>query len=199
MGIARAITYGNRVDVSEADALDFFSTDPSTQVVGLYVEGVSDGGKFLESLEAATKNGKTVVVLKTGKYETLSQAIASHTGAIAGSYASYSAAFRKAGAIEVNSLEEFLDTCKALSYLPKSKGKRVLIIGHAGGLGLTVADHCISSGLDVLRPSEELERRLRRVTLPFASLANPIDLSASGTDEQAEAVLDLSLWESDSL
>ena len=92
---------------------------------------------------------KSVVVLKTGKYETLSRAIMSHTGAIAGSYAAYSAAFRKAGAMEVNSVEEFVDTCKALSYLPRSEGKRVLMIGDAGGLGLTVADHCVSLGLDV--------------------------------------------------
>ena len=196
LGIARVITYGNRVDVAESDALDFFSRDPSSKVIGVYVEGVSDGSKFLKGLEAASENGKPVVALKAGKYESLSSAITSHTGAIAGSYSAYGAAFRKTGVTEVDSLEEFIDTCKGFSLLRRAEGNRVLILGHAGGLGLALADSCISSGLVVPKLSAYLRKRVSRVTLPFATITNPIDLTASGTDDQAESVLNLCLKDS---
>jgi acetate---CoA ligase (ADP-forming) subunit alpha len=188
LGIARVITYGNRADVDESDALRYFADDYATKIAGLYLEGVTDGKKFLDAAGYCSSK-KPLVVLKTGKFESMSKAVSSHTGTLAGSYSAYRAAFRKAKLIEVNTLSEFIDGCKALEYLPRAKGKRVLIVGHAGGLGLTLADLCLSLGLVLPQFDGRTTKILKLGTVSFASLANPIDLTASGTDDNAEYVL----------
>ncbi|HZW57141.1 MAG TPA: CoA-binding protein [Nitrososphaerales archaeon] len=195
LGIARAITYGNRVDVDESDVLEYFAQDGATRVIGLYVEGVSSGPKFLKALEKCSESRKQVVALKTGKYASLEGAVTSHTGALAGSYQAYRAVFKKFGVLEVDGIEKFIDACKALTMLPRAKGKRILILGHAGGLGLTLADNCISLGLLVPQIPLDLKEILGPDLLSFASLSNPVDLTASGTDEQAELVLGKCLTE----
>jgi acetate---CoA ligase (ADP-forming) subunit alpha len=194
LGVARAVTYGNRVDVDESDTLNYFREDDKTDIVCLYIEGVKDGSQFVNAARLCSQR-KTIIALKTGKYEQTSIAIASHTGALAGSYESYRAAFKKADIVEVNSLDEFVDTCNVLSKLPRARGNRVLILGHAGGLGLTVADHCIRAGLVVPTIPAETQDLLRQNTVPYASLANPIDLTASGTDGHAKSVLEVGFVE----
>ncbi len=189
LGIARVITYGNKVDVDEVDALNYFAEDSRTRVVGLYIEDVKKGREFLAASERCA-NKKPVIVLKTGKHQEIEHAVTSHTGAIAGSYTAYNSAFRKAGLIEVDSETAFVDACKAVSSLPIPKGKRVLILGHAGGIGLTMADLCLSCGLEIPELSDDLSDLLKEKTLYFASLKNPIDLTASGTDQHAQSVLD---------
>ncbi len=189
IGVARVITYGNRMDIDETDALYYFADDEKTKVVGLYIEGVKDGQEFLRAASYCSSK-KPVVVLKTGRSELISTAVSSHTGALAGSYSAYKAAFQKVSFIEVNSEVEFVDMCKVVSMLPKAHGRRVLILGHAGGLGLTLADLCLNEGLEIPSASKNLIRALRTRVLPFASLVNPIDLTASGTDDQAAFVLE---------
>jgi acyl-CoA synthetase (NDP forming) len=196
LGICRVITYGNRIDVNEADALDYFSNDPNTRAVGIYIEGVDRGREFLAAAKRCARI-KPVVVLKTGKYEATRAGITSHTGVIAGSYAAYKAAFVKAGLWEADSLESFIDFLKATTLLPLAHGKRALIVGHAGGLGLTMADHCISHGLEVPKIDGLLLKKLKEIALPYASVLNPVDLTASGTDEQTRLVLNQAIVESD--
>jgi acetate---CoA ligase (ADP-forming) subunit alpha len=196
LGISRVVNYGNKIDVDECDALYYFADDSKTKVVGLYLEGIADGKKFLNAALYCTSH-KPVVVLKTGKHESIDHALTSHTGAIAGSYAFYKAAFKKSKVIEVASELEFVDTCKAILSLPRAKGSRVLIVGHAGGLGLTLADLCISQGLEVPEPAEDLAYTLRKGTLPYASVRNPIDLTASGTDDSTQYVFQKALVDND--
>jgi acetate---CoA ligase (ADP-forming) subunit alpha len=196
LGISRVINYGNKVDINENDALIYFADDTKTRVVGIYLEGVTDGREFLASAEYCSRR-KPVVVLKTGKHESIASALTSHTGTLAGSYSSYEAAFKKSGVIEVRTEIEFIDTCKAIVSLPRAKGNRVLIVGHAGGLGLTVADLCISEGLQIPETGRDLEESLKEGTLPYAAVKNPIDLTASGSDGSAEFVFDRALVDGD--
>lgn len=196
LGISRVVNYGNRIDVDECDALYYFAEDPKTRVVGLYLEGITDGKKFLNAAGYCTSY-KPVVVLKTGKHESIDHALTSHTGSIAGRYTFYKAAFKKSRMIEVTSEVEFVDTCKAILSLPRAKGNRVLIVGHAGGLGLTVADLCISEGLQIPEVSGDFGQSLNEGTLPYASVTNPIDLTASGTDDNAQFIFQRALVDSD--
>jgi acetyl-CoA synthetase (ADP-forming) len=196
LGIARVVNYGNKMDVDESDVLYFLADDPKTKVIGLYVEGITDGMKFLSAAEYC-RTRKPVVVLKTGRYESMDRALSSHTGTIAGRYTFYKAAFKKAKMIEVNSELEFVDTCKAIVSLPKANGNRVLIVGHAGGVGLAVADLCIAERLEVPELKGQLAERISEGILPFASVRNPIDLTASGTDDHAEHVFREAFVQSD--
>ncbi len=197
LGLSRVISYGNKLDINEVDSLYFLARDRHTKAIGLYIEGVENGRNFVRAARYCS-SFKPVVVLKTGKSEELETSVASHTGSLSGSYSVYKAAFRKSGILEVDSLELFVDSLKALTCLPRARGRKVLIIGHAGGLGLLLADHCVEAGLEVPKISGDLFKRVRSLTFPFASINNPVDLTASGSDEQASRVFEEAFIREDS-
>ena len=187
-GVARVVSYGNKVDVDESDCLEFLAEDEATKAVALYIESVSDGRKFLKAASGCVKK-KPVVALKVGKREPGARAASSHTGAISGMYEAYEAAFRKTGIIEVASYEELKDACKVLNRYSPVNGKRVLIITDGGGIGISIADACEEAGLRVPELSEAAVRKLKEKLPAFASVRNPVDLTGSVRDEHYVAAL----------
>ncbi len=187
-GVARVVSYGNKVDVDESDCLEFLAEDEATKAVALYIESVENGRRFLEAASRCVEK-KPVVALKVGKRETGARAASSHTGAVSGRYEAYEAAFRKAGIIEVTSYEELKDACKVLNRYPLVKGKRVLIITDGGGIGISIADACEEAGLKVPQISSEAVKGLKEKLPAFASVRNPVDLTGSVRDEHYVAAL----------
>lgn len=182
LGVAKIVNYGNRVDVGESDCLEYLAEDETTRVVGIYMESVEDGKRFIESAKMCAKK-KPVFAIKVGRHEAGASAAKSHTGAIAGRYEIYSAAFKKAGIIEVKGYSEFLNACKALSRYEETNGKRVLIITNGGGMGASVADACGDLGLVIAEPSQKIKDVLWSELPPFCAVGNPIDLTGSSTDD----------------
>ena len=187
-GVARVVSYGNKVDVDESDCLEFLAGDETTKAIALYIESVGNGRKFLEVASRCVKK-KPVIALKVGKREPGARAASSHTGAVSGMYEAYEAAFRKAGIIEVASYEELKDACKVLNRYPLVNGKKVLIITDGGGIGISIADACEEAGLEVPELSREAVIRLKAKLPAFASVKNPIDLTGSVRDEHYFAAL----------
>lgn len=182
IGVARIVSYGNRVDVGESDCLNFLVDDDATKVVVLYMESVDDGRRFVDAASRCRKK-KPVVAVKVGKREAGVHAARSHTGAISGRYEIYKAAFKKAGIIEVEGYEGLKDACKVLNTYDPVAGKKVLIITDGGGVGVSMADACEDLGLEVTGLTEETRKRLI-VKLPgFSATGNPVDLTGSVTDE----------------
>jgi acyl-CoA synthetase (NDP forming) len=187
-GVARVVSYGNKVDVDERDCLGFLAGDEATKAIALYIESVGNGRKFLKIASRCVKK-KPVVALKVGKREPGARAASSHTGAVSGIYEAYEAAFRKAGIIEVASYEELKDACKVLNRYSLVGGKRVFIITDGGGIGISIADSCEEAGLEVPELSREVVSRLKEKLPAFASLRNPIDLTGNVRDEHYIASL----------
>ncbi|MDH4226499.1 MAG: acetate--CoA ligase family protein [Deltaproteobacteria bacterium] len=183
LGVSRVVSYGNRVDVSEAECLDFLSTDEHTDVVIVYIEGINNGRAFVEAARRCSAK-KTVLAYKVGRYGSAERAARSHTGSIAGRYEIYRAAFKKAGVVELGSYEELMDSCRVLSKSPvMPKGRRVAIITDGGGMGVGIADACEAAGLDVTQLAENKANELRSVFPAYFTVSNPIDLTGSVTDE----------------
>lgn len=182
IGVARVVSYGNKADVDEADCLDFLAEDSSTGAVLLYIEGISDGRKFVESATECAKK-KPVIALKAGRYSAGGGAARSHTGAMAGRYELYKAAFKKAGVIEISGYEEFIDAGRVFSRFGKAHGKRVVIITDGGGIGVSMADECAARGLIVAQLSDEKVERLKKTFPGYFTVSNPLDLTGSATDE----------------
>jgi len=182
IGVARIVSYGNRVDVGETDCLDFLVDDEATKVVVLYMESVDDGRLFVEVASRCTKK-KPVVAVKVGKREAGVHAARSHTGAISGRYEIYKAAFKKAGIIEVEGYEGLKDACKVLNTYDLVAGKKVLIVTDGGGVGVSMADACEDLGLEVIGLTEATRKRLSAKLPGFTATGNPIDLTSSVTDE----------------
>jgi acetyl-CoA synthetase (ADP-forming) len=187
-GIARDVSYGNKVDVDESDCLEFLARDEATKAVALYIESVGNGRRFLKAASDCAKK-KPVIALKVGKREPGARAASSHTGAISGMYEAYEAAFRKTGIIEVADYEELKDACKVMNRYSPVEGKRVLIITDGGGIGISIADACEEAGLKVPELSETSVKKLKEKLPAFASVRNPVDLTGSVQDKDYIAAL----------
>jgi len=182
LGIAKMVNYGNRIDIGESTLLPFLADDVHTKVIAIYMESVDNGRKFLEVAKECSRK-KPIVALKVGKVAAGIAAAKSHTGAIAGRYEIYRAAFLKSGIIETNGLEEFIDGVKALSMQNPPKGNRILIVTNGGGFGVIVADHCSENGIELPPPSDHLKEKLRSKFSRFYVVNNPVDLTGSACDE----------------
>jgi acetyl coenzyme A synthetase (ADP forming)-like protein len=184
IGISKFVSYGNAVDINEADLLDYLAEDEKTKVIVFYLEGIkSDGKRFIQTLKKATSK-KPVLILKAGKTEKGKKAVLSHTGSLAGAAEIYSAAFKQAGAIEVNSWEELFDCAKAFSTQPLPKGNNLLIVTDGGGFGVLATDEAERQGINLKELPKDVERKLKKIFPSYAILSNPLDLTGDATVER---------------
>ncbi len=182
VGIAKGVNFGNRIDIDEAELLYYLTYDEETKVILVYVEGLEEnkGKKFMEACKFAAFH-KPVIVLKGGKTEASSKAVMSHTGAMSGSYTIYRAAFKQAGALEANDVQEMLDMAKALLMQPLPEGKNVAVITNTGGVGILTVDALVEKGLNVPELDEETKNFLRENLPPASSVKNPVDMTGDAT------------------
>jgi acyl-CoA synthetase (NDP forming) len=175
---SKAISYGNEADLRCAELLQYLSDDPATELVWAYIEGTRNGGELLTAMRAVCRN-KPMLVLKGGLTDSGGRAVASHTGAMAGSSLVWKNAIRQTGAIMVESLEEIVDSTMALRWLPQGCGNRLGVACISGGLSVNYTDQAIGSGFRVPSFSTTLVGVLKKtIDLPGTSLNNPLDLAA---------------------
>ncbi|HEX9372050.1 MAG TPA: acetate--CoA ligase family protein [Roseiflexaceae bacterium] len=188
VGFSRIASLGNQVDVDITEMIAALAGDPRTSVITAYIEGVAGGRAFVETAAEAARR-KPVVVLKAGRGAGGARAVASHTGALAGSAEVYDAAFRHAGVLRAGTIEELFDWARALAWQPLPAGNRVAVLTNAGGPGILAVDALEAAGL-ALAPLADATRAYLRPRLPLAaSIANPVDLLAgSGPGTYAVAL-----------
>ncbi len=177
--LSRVINSGNQSDLDIVDYLQYFGADPSTEVIAAYVEGIKRGRDFLMIAGEVSKR-KPVIVWKSGRTVAGARAVASHTGSLAGSDLVNSGAFRQAGIIRAQNMEELIDFAVAFSCPYPPLGNRVGIVVEAGGGAVAAADACESLGLQILPlPTEvqdELRDYLNEIKSPSHAVKNPVDL-----------------------
>ncbi|MCC5994594.1 MAG: CoA-binding protein [Candidatus Aenigmarchaeota archaeon] len=186
IGIAKLVSYGNALDVNEADLIEYFSTDEKTKVIAGFIESVRNGRKFLEVLR---KNKKSIVLLKGGKTSFGARATSSHTASLAGDYKVYSNVLKQFNVIEAETWEDLIDYLKILSTGKIAKGKRLVIITNAGGFGVLASDYAFRLGLELPEPSEKLKEEMKKYLPLYASVRNPIDITADADIERYEKIL----------
>lgn len=195
-GLSRLVSLGNQTDVNETDVLAPVSEDPFTRVLTLYLEGVSDGRRFVKEASSITVH-KPIIALKVGRFASGQRAVASHTGAMAGHENAFNAAFRRAGVIRAETSEEMFDWARALAWCPPPKGRGVAILTNAGGPGVTAADALETNGMTLSTLAESTINGLAEVLPPAASLVNPVDMLASASPEQYAQCLRILLSDPD--
>ncbi len=173
---SKVISYGNACDLNESDFMEYLTHDPETKIIAAYIEGVNDGTRFIEALKQATKV-KPVIVYKGGTTESGTRAVASHTGAIAGSDRLWDSLLKQVGAIQAHSMEELLDILMLFSYMSPPKGRATAIIGIGGGNSVRAADAGSDAGLTVPLLPAETRNRLKEIYASEVggSFRNPVD------------------------
>jgi 3-hydroxypropionyl-CoA synthetase (ADP-forming) len=181
-GMSKMISYGNRSDVDEADMIWYLSEDPQTKVVGLYVEGLGDGRKFMKTAKRAIKErGKPIVVFKNGRSTRGAKQAASHTGSLGGSYGVVKGALDQAGIISVDSYEELTAALKALAWQPVPTGGRVAMVTNGAGPIIAAIDHFERLGLQVAELTDQSKKTLKDHYPPTYVIqsGNPCDITGS--------------------
>ncbi|MGZ4882385.1 MAG: acetate--CoA ligase family protein [Halobacteriota archaeon] len=192
LGFDKLVSVGNKVDVAEAELLDYIARDPSTRVVALYVEGIDNGREFMQVSKEVSRL-KPVIALKAGRTDMGAKAASSHTGALAGSDAAYDAAFKQSGILRVNSVDEFFDAAKAFSRCPIPKIPGVAIITNAGGPGVLASDASAECGVPLANFTKETIEALRNALPQESNIYNPIDILGDAKPRRYVATLEIIL------
>jgi acetyl coenzyme A synthetase (ADP forming)-like protein len=181
LGLSSFVSMGNKADLSSNDLLEFWETDPRTDVVLLYLESFGNPRKF-SRIARRLGRCKPIVVVKSGRSAAGSRASSSHTGALlAASDVTVDALFQQAGVIRVDSIESLFDVASLLAHQPLPRGRRVGIVTNVGGPAIMCADACEANGLAVPILDQATQLRLRGRLPAEASVANPVDMIAGAT------------------
>ena len=173
-GLAKVACIGNKGDVNESDLLEYLTGDSATRTVGMYLEGVVEGKRFIRAAAAACK-AKPVVVMKAGRSEAGAAAVASHTGSLAGSDAVFDAVCRRTGLVRTQNSEAFFDALAAFEKLPLPRGNRMGALSITGMGCVAATDAVEECGIDLPALQPDTLRKLREVMPVWAPVRNPID------------------------
>jgi len=182
---SKGLSFGNQIDLNCLEMLQYYSQDPDTDVIGMYLEstGTANGNTFFKEMRATTKK-KPVVIWKGGQNELGARAAASHTGAIAGSFKIWKASIIQAGGIFVTTSHEFWSTLHLLSRIYPNRlpqGNRMGIIVAGGGASVEMTDSFSNLGFEIPEFSSDLQSQIQEIFPDInTSVRNPVDTGAIG-------------------
>lgn len=181
-GLSKMISYGNRSDVDEADMIHYLAQDPNTNVIGLYVEGLGDGRKFMNAAKNVIKEyQKPIVVFKNGRSTKGAKQAASHTGSLGGSFAVISGAFEQTGIISVDSYEELTSALKALTWQPVPKGNKIAMVTNGAGPIIAAIDNFERLNLELAQLSDQTMKSFKEHYPATYVIGNPCDVTGSAS------------------
>jgi acetyl coenzyme A synthetase (ADP forming)-like protein len=188
IGFSKFISMGNKADITDTDIMLALAEDDNTKVILGYIEGVTDGRKFMETAGRVSKK-KPLIILKSGTTGAGAKAASSHTGALAGREAAFECAFKQSGVIRAHTINELFNYAIAFATQPLPRGPNVAIITNSGGPGILAADASDKSNLQLIPLRKEYVDELRTFLPPVASFYNPIDiLGDSGADRYEKTI-----------
>ncbi len=176
-GVARVAGLGNKIDVEDAEVLEYLGRDPETKAILMYVEGFRQARRFFEVAREVTRK-KPVIILKGGRTKAGAERVLTHTASLAGDDAIFDAACRQAGIARVSRYFDLINVAKGIAFQAIPAGRRVSSLAPSGALGVVVADACESLGLKMAHHSEATLKRLREISASWVALSNPVDMSA---------------------
>ena len=191
-GCSRIISTGNEADLHTEDFIDYLANDDQTRVIFGYIEGFKDGQRFSKIATRASMK-KPIVMIKVGETEAGALAARSHTASLSGSDDVFNGVCRQAGIIRVSNLQELMNVGYGFLCHPLPQGKRVGIVTLGGGWGVLATDACAKLGLDVVKLSDEVMKKLDEFLPSWWSRNNPVDLAAGAPPDAMSKVIEILL------
>jgi acetyltransferase len=173
---SKAVSCGNEADIGLIDVLEYLGADEQTIAIILYIEGIRDGRRFIETAQRITPL-KPVLAQYVGGSASGARAGLSHTGALAGPDTLYEGIFQQAGIIRCHSIEDLYARGWVHATQPRLRGNRLAVVTNSGGPGTAISHNADQGGMTVPRFSDALQARIRPLIPPHAAGANPVDLT----------------------
>ncbi|SMH36935.1 bifunctional acetate--CoA ligase family protein/GNAT family N-acetyltransferase [Maritimibacter sp. HL-12] len=188
LGFSALVSLGNSTNIDFGDVMQFLATDPHTDAILLYVEGIRNAPGFLSAMKATTRL-KPVIVLKSGRHASSSAAAATHTGALMGTDTVFDAALERTGAVRALSFGQLFAAAEILSSNKRASGNRLAIVTNGGGAGVLAADRAGDTRVDLAKLSPKTIEALGKILPRYWSHGNPVDvLGDAGAKEYGAAV-----------
>jgi len=175
VGFSLFASVGSMLDVDFGDLIDYLGTDPATRSIILYVEGIGNAKKFMSAARGFARS-KPIVVLKAGKYNTGAKAVQSHTGALAGDFEVYDAAFKRVGVLRVDEIGNLFNCASVLDSKRLPSGAKLAVVTNAGGPGVLASDKVTDLGGELAKLTDASIKVLDEHLPPFWSHGNPVDV-----------------------
>ena len=186
LGLSKAVSFGNKLDVDEVDLLRHLASDTTTRVICIYLEDIRQGRALME---AAAACGKPVVLHKSNRSPLAHGIAASHTASLMSDHAVVQCAARQAGIVTVDSTPEALTSVKAL-LMPPLRGRRIAVVSRSGGHAVIAADACQRHGFTLPPfPRDMLDDLRQQVRAGVTRMGNPLDLGDLWEMEAYEQIL----------
>jgi acetyltransferase len=192
IGFSHLVSLGDMADVDFGDMLDYLANDPVTNAILLYIEAITSARKFMSAARAASRL-KPVIAIKAGRHEAAARAAASHTGALAGIDAVYDAAFRRAGILRVQTLDELFDAVETVASAPEFSGEGLTVLTNGGGIGVLATDGLIGEGGSLTTLAPDTIAKLDTVLPRTWSRGNPVDMIGDATGKRYGEALSILL------
>jgi acetyltransferase len=190
VGFSAFASLGSMLDVSWGDLIDHLGRDPHTHSIILYMESIGDARAFLSAAREVALS-KPIIVIKPGRTEAGARAAASHTGSLTGSDEVLDAAFRRCGALRVNTIAELFYMAEVLAKQPRPQGPRLAIVTNAGGPGVLATDALLMAGGQLASLSDQTRQALDQVLPPHWSHGNPVDVLGDASPERYARSLEI--------
>src|SRR5208337_3537907 len=190
VGFSVFLSTGSMLDVGWGDLIYYLANDPFTRSILIYMESIGDARAFLSAAREIALR-KPIIIIKSGITEAGARAVASHTGALTSDDAVLNAAFRRAGVLRVNTIDDLFHMAGVLSKQPRPNGPRLAIVTNAGGPGALATDMLVKEGGEIAPLSEESIRRLDQFWPGHWSRGNPVDLFSDATPDQYVKAIDI--------
>ncbi len=190
VGFSAFISIGSMLDVNWGDLIYHLGDDPRTHSILLYMESVGQARSFLSAAREVALT-KPIIVIKVGRTRAAAKAAASHTGSLTGSDDVLDAAFRRAGVLRVDTMDELFSIAELLSQQPRPRGPRLAIVTNGGGPGVLAADMLITSGGELAKLSDESFAALNKILPPHWSRNNPVDIIGDADAPRFEKAVEI--------
>ena len=177
------VTTGNEVDIDVAEVIEFYASEPEIRVIISYAEGIKNGSRMRNALEAARNAKKPVIFMKVGSTEAGARAAASHTASLAGEDAIYDGLFKQYGVYRAETTEEMADVAYACQFGRYPDGPKIGLQTISGGIGVQMADAASKKGFDVAPLPKSTQEKIIKL-IPFAGVNNPVDFTGQVLNER---------------
>ena len=175
VGFSSVVSMGSSTDVDFGEILDYLVSDPNTQSILMYIEGIRNARSFMSALRAAARI-KPVILVKVGRHPAGSKAAMSHTASLVGADDVFDAAVSRVGAVRVQTITQLFTAAKALSCGFRPVGNRLAIVTNGGGPGVMATDRASDLGLTMATLSDGTIEYLNQHLPPNWPHGNPVDI-----------------------
>ncbi|TNC97613.1 MAG: hypothetical protein FD121_792 [Gallionellaceae bacterium] len=175
VGFSSVVSMGSSTDVDFGEILDYLVSDPQTQSILMYIEGIRNARSFMSALRAAARI-KPVILVKVGRHAAGSKAAMSHTASLVGADDVFDAAVSRVGVVRVQTVTQLFTAARALSCGFKPTGNRLAIVTNGGGPGVMAVDRAADLGLNIATLSDSTIEYLNQHLPPNWPHANPVDI-----------------------